>query len=463
MRRLIAISYSFAMLLVASPALGETATSNDTSAATAVAAQSSDGRWEGIFNEDTRYYSWHGTVGEPHGANIPPFPALAFFSTTPSIKPVGFPPPTSPGSGSLVYTPFGFQINGRPNDDIKSEFLLRGAYFRATQTTFGLQGDAAGATDTSITEKMTYLGIAGVQPFVSLSINLPTGRAALFGTSALARMDSDLVELATFGEGLNVGPTLGVNVPLTETLLASFGLGYTWRGQFAREGATDPITHIQGVTMLAPGSPLTANATVAYRLGAFVVQASGSFATESETKLDGVPFTKAGDRYLASLAAAYTWDEFLTFSLNGTFAHSLKNKVAVEGVPGLVVEALNSNSNVVKIILDITAKKDRLEIGPTGSYMYRDQNAWSSTALQFLPAKTRWSAGGTAGYALTDTVSLNARVEHIWITENANPDKVITVPTNGGAPSFDTLVIGSGIPEISSSGWFVSLATTAHF
>ena len=70
---------------------------------------------------------------------------------------------------------------------------------------------------------------------ISLGLNLPTGKSALFGAAAYARMDPDLVELSSFGEGTNIGPTIGFNIPLTSAVLLTFSVGHTWRGSFNLE------------------------------------------------------------------------------------------------------------------------------------------------------------------------------------------------------------------------------------
>jgi hypothetical protein len=445
---------------------------------TTVAGQSHDGRWQAIFNEDTRYYWWRSTLGFAHGPAFPPtsnpltinsfskelvpLPALAL--------PSGFPAPAPHGSGSLLYAPIAFQLTGRPIDEIKTEFLLRGGAANGTQTTPLMSGQVATQVDTSVTEKVTYLGFAGVQPFASVSINMPTGRTVLFGNSAFARMDPDLVELATYGEGWNVGPTVGVNIPLTQTLITSFGLGYTLRGAYYREDTFDPTSLTQGVIRLGPGNVSTANATIAYRNGGFVIQGSGSYSMETVTTVDHQPFTKAGDRYLASIAMGNAWTDYLSTTITGIYSHSLRNKVVDPSVGDLVVEAFNSNSDLFKAVLDVTVKQNAWSVGPTGSYLFRNNNSWNSTAMEFLPAKTRYSAGGTAGYAVTNTFNLNARVERIWIKENANPDKLIAITdsvcpicTEQGALPFTAIVPGSGVPSVTSTGWLFSLAATAQF
>ena len=403
--------------------------------APAATATSSDSVWEATFNEETRYFSWHSTRGYPNTVTAPALP------------------PTQPGSGWQLYVPVGLELVGRPNDDFKVELLTRSGYVRARQSTPGASGEVSTATDTSFTSKVTYLALDGVQPFMSLSVNVPTGRTVLLGNAAFARMDSDLVDIATFGEGWNIGPTVGVKVAPAENLLMIFGAGYTYRGPYDREGAIDPATLIQGTTRINPGDQITPNVTIGYQVGKLQLQGSASYVLETVTRLDGAPFYQAGDRMLANFAAGYDFTDSLSASFTGLFSHSGRNKVAMLGLSDLAVEGFNSNSNVFKAIIDITYKTGKLALGPTGGFLHRDHNAWSSTAFQFLPAKTRWSAGGVAGYAVSDAVTLNARVEHIWIGEADNPQKI----------AEDLLIPNTAVPAISSTGWLVSLGGVAKF
>jgi hypothetical protein len=48
-------------------------------------------------------------------------------------------------------------------------------------------------------------------------------------------------------------------------------------------------------------------------------------------------------------------------------------------------------------------------------YLFRDRNSWNSDSFQFLPAKTRWLAGGVVGYKLTPQTAINGRFEYYWI------------------------------------------------
>ena len=80
-------------------------------------------------------------------------------------------------------------------------------------------------------------------------------------------MDPDLVDISTFGEGLNIGPTVGVNIPLTEAWLLTMSAGYTPRGAYDMEGPLTPPgggAAPQSVN-IQPGDALTVTAVLGYQ------------------------------------------------------------------------------------------------------------------------------------------------------------------------------------------------------
>ena len=177
------------------------------------AQESSERKWTTTFSTETRYYSWRNNFVPPGTTGI------------------------GPGRGWEVYIPFATQLTGKPVNDLSVDLVVRGGWVKAAQTTTGLSGEVATSTDTAVSFNTTYLGWQGLRPFIALSANLPTGKSALFGTSVNARMDPDLVEISTFGEGYNFGPTFGLNVPIAGSLLFTASVGYSYRGPFNRESA----------------------------------------------------------------------------------------------------------------------------------------------------------------------------------------------------------------------------------
>jgi len=335
--------------------------------------------------------------------------------------------------------------------------------------TSGHSGEVHTPTDTVVSGTATYLGIQGMQPFVSLNANLPSGKSALFGNAVNARMDPDLVDVSTFGEGYNVGPSLGFNFPITGSLFITTSVGYTWHGNFTREtespafpAGTDPqviaeLTPLAPTQTISPGQNVAYTAAVNYQIGRLTAGLTGSTTWETATAIDRIKSFQPGLRYLLALQSSFTWPEkFGRTSLSASFAHSNRNRVKLFldeiNAFGLVTEFLDSNSNVYRVGLEHLFPVGDLQIGPTGSVLYRDRNGYNADTLQFVPPKTRWSAGLLAQFAPNAAMTLNARFERVWTHENENP------ATDGGKidPIAGGVIPSSTVPAISGAGWQTS-------
>jgi opacity protein-like surface antigen len=407
--------------------------------------------WSETFSTETRYFSWQGTRGTPTNAVVFPGPV----------------PLATPGSGSELYTPYAAQLVGQSND-LKIEMLMRGGWVWARQSTAGLTGTVATATDTVTSGTVTYLGLRGFQPFASLELNLPTGLAALTPGQINARMDPDLVDISTFGEGFNIGPTLGVNIPLTKAWLLTMSTGYTHRGVYSMEG---PLTPPGGgaapqATSIDPGYALTFTAVLGYQAGPVSAKVTGTITENGTTKEDGAPFVKPGQRSLIAVTASYDWpgDRSGTTTVNASAAHSNRNEVLFQclmGCPtGLVAEPFNTNSNVFLAGVQHLFNLNKFAVGPVASFLFRDNNGYEPTTLQFVPAKQRWSAGVLAQYSPTNALNFNARLDRIWTHENLTPGLA-----NGEMFSVlaGTTVSAFTVPVISSTGWLCTVGMTASF
>lgn len=385
--------------------------------------------WVTTLNTEVQYYSWSGTLGTPSLANQAPF--------------------GSPASGTQVYIPTAVSLTGMMGPDVKLELTARSGYVWGQQKTPGEQGTASTATDTQLSTTVTYSGLNGLQPYFALLLNLPTGTSALYGASRYARMDPDLVAVSSYGEGFNIGPTLGVNIPITAELLASISAGYTYRGAFNKENAFDPFFTTDSIRS---GDDATVTLSLGYTSGALALQGSGSFTATNATLTNGVAQYRAGNRELVTLGGSYAWSDQWKSSINAFWTHSDKLSTFTNGT--FVLEAFNSTNNVFRISGDTTyVFANGASLGPTVSYLNRDRNGYDPVTFSFVPAKTRWSAGAQGGYIISNSISLSGKVERVWTREDDSPNKV--------AGGF--LIPGTGTPLISSDGWAVSLGGTMRF
>ena len=356
-----------------------------------------------------------------------------------------------PGASTTrqIFTPVGMQLVAIPTDEWKVELGARSGYVDIKQGTDAFKQHFGGWTDTSLTGTITYYGINGFLPFVSVATNLPTGTTVLLGPQGAAKPDADVFQIPGFGEGLNIGPTVGVNIPITKDLLVSTGVGYTHRGGFDRDGLfvfVPPPAH-QTLQHIQPGGVLTGNASIGYQSGPLSLQGSASYSLEEATYIDDMVAFKTGNRATVSGGVGYAWIESLSSKLSASFSHINHNGVVNAPSIILMVEPFNSNSDVTTVTFDTTYKIGMFAIGPTAGYLYRNHNGYDQDTLQFLPAKTKWSAGGTAQYAVTKQASFNARAEYIWLTTADGP----TIP-----PFVLT-------PATAMNAWIVSLGGTLIF
>jgi hypothetical protein len=422
---------SAALLGLVSVASAAGAADMSTKAPPAAPSEVVQNTWNVQFASEARYYSWKGDRGSPPNFN------------------------TAPGSGSQWYVPVALQVTGKPSDVVKAQFLVRSGWVRSSQGTAGLSGTVETITDTVMSGTLTYLAINGVQPFVSLNVNAPTGKSVLNGTEANARMDPDLVEIGSFGEGWNIGPTAGLNISLTESVMLTASVGYTWRGRFDRERSSAEINPaLQTATSLDPGDVLTGTLTLGYQDREWIWSVTGTVSEETKTTENGVDLYKAGRRYLASAMVARNWPgQWGQTTVNASYAHSNRNEVLFLGAPAIIQETVSTNSDLYRVALQhLFLVDDTLALGPTASYLHRNNNAYGAGTLQFVPEKDRWAVGGLARKALTPNVTFNLRGEYIWTDEDDRPG------ANGQLFSVlaNAFVAGSAVPVVSSRGWMVA-------
>jgi hypothetical protein len=389
-----------------------------TKAPTAVAAVEG---WTYSLNTEFQYSSWTSNRGYPT-INDPTF--------------------GTPASGWQVYVPTSLSMTGLVAPDTKFEFVARSGVVSSGQRTPGQEGQIGTTTDSQLSGTLTYSGIAGIQPYAALLLNLPTGASALYGSSRFARMDPDLVPLSTFGEGFNVGPTIGVNIPINSSLLGGLSAGYTSRGSFNKEGAIDLVTLAQPTDRVKPGDSTTVTGTLGYAEGAVSAQGSVSYSWDTASQTNGIDLYRSGQRLTITGSGSYAWNELWRTSINGFVTQARGNDVP-NVVLGLTPEPFNSNATVFRISSDTTYQfSNGVAVGPTAGYLYRDRNSYDPFTFSYSPAKTRIAAGLVGSYGVS-SISLNGRVERVWTRELDSP--------------------GVGNPIISSEGWFVSLGGTYRF
>lgn len=372
-------------------------------------------KWTTLLTEETRFSSWSGGRGYPSSASA------------------------APGSGAQLYTPTTLQTSATTQNNLKVDLTAKVGSVWSQQTTPGLSGEVLTQTDSVLSSTVTYVGVKGVQPFLSLALNLPTGRSVLTGSQANARMDPDFVDLATFGEGFNVGPTAGVNVPVNDALTLSFGAGYTHHGAYERDNSLEPAgggpTVVQ---LLAPGQDLTATATAGYDDGKVSAAVSGTYTYETVTYVNGTPSYQLGNGFVVAANGGYVWNPQWISAVSGSWSFNQIDRIEdTAPIPAFLDQTANANSQLYRVRFDQTYIAKDWRIGPFVSFMHRGQNSFDPTAQEFVPAKSLWQGGAQARYQVNDNFTLTATVAPFWSREQPMPALGLpVVPVQGWQASI---------------------------
>lgn len=335
------------------------------------------------------------------------------------------------GSGHQYFAPTTVGIDYVLPNEYKFETRLRSGYVYSAQNTPGQVARYEGPVDTQVALNLTLLNFESIRPLLGLSLNLPTGNTYLPGNQRFTRMDPDLVDAGSYGVGFNVNPTAGFVFGVNENTAISLSAGYTWQGDFTKEGISltqvaNPFPPPASIVVstfdlkqrVSPGSAYTANGNITSTYGNLVMIASMAYMGASHASLDGVTTGRAGAKFTANGTANYRFDDRAALSLNVSWNFSEKNEIA-NGFDGLVVEPSNSNSHVVIGSIEPSYMvTDRLRLAANYSFLYRDQNFYDQLQDQYISAKQKHTAGGSATYLVTDTASVTLRGSHAWVRQD---------------------------------------------
>lgn len=415
-----------------------------TSPPTAAYAQAGEpaGRFSSFITTEAKYASWSGS----RGANV-------FLPTR--------------GAGYQVYSPTTIGID-YVQDAYKLETRIKGGYVYSAQRTFGQSAHYEGPIDTQASFNLTLLNFDSIRPLLGLSMNLPTGNTYLPGNQRFTRMDADLVDVGSYGTGFNLNPTAGFIIGLTENIAASLSAGYTWQGNFTKEGINlaeipnpaPPPINISVSTLdlrqtVRPGATHTLNANISGSFTNLVLITSAAYVGSSEASIDNKPSGRAGARFTANGTATYNFDQRTALTTNVSWSFAEKNEIP-NGLGGLVVEPKNSNSNVYTGSVEPSyLLTERLKLATNYSFLYRDHNYYDPIQEQFIPAKHKYQVGASATYAVGNAASIVVRGSHSWIKQEDGPYLL----SNVGPPA----VVGPQPPALSYQAWATSVAANVRF
>jgi outer membrane immunogenic protein len=400
--------------------------------------------WSAFTYNEVDYASWTGT----RGANV-------------------FAPDR--GAGYQVYSPTMIGIDYNMPSEYKLEARVKGGYVYSTQNTAGQVARYEGPVDTQASFNLTFLNFDSIRPLLGLALNLPTGNSYLPGNQRFTRMDPDLVPVGSYGVGFNVNPTAGFTFGLNETTAVSLSAGYTWQGDFTKEGINftgmpnplgPPPENVVYNTLdlqqkIHPGDVFTANGNISSKFGKLSLMASFAYMGSTRASIDNLPTGRTGANFTANGVANYQIDDRWALSTNVSWNFVEKSEIP-DGLGGLVSEPKNSNSNVVIGSFEPSyMASDRLRLAVNYSFLYRDQNYYDQLEQQFIPAKQKQLVGGSVTYLATPTATVTFRGSHAWVQQNDGP----LLLTEAGPP----IILALQPPMLKYEVWATSVAANISF
>ena len=181
--------------------------------------------------------------------------------------------------------------------------------------------DAPGTADRSLTHtldtklNLSYI-VQGKLPadlLIGMDVNLPTGKTDLSSADLALIRDPEIVSITTFGEGVNLTPTLSL-AKEWGPWSAGAGVGYNVR-------RTYDVSTEAGLTDYDPGDILSLNALLQRESSqGYVVRVFGKFSRFGKDRLRGADFFREGDYRMAGVGisrAGAAWEADV--NLRGTF------------------------------------------------------------------------------------------------------------------------------------------------
>ncbi|MHB1011831.1 MAG: hypothetical protein ACYC37_02790 [Desulfobacteria bacterium] len=181
--------------------------------------------------------------------------------------------------------------------------------------------DAPGASDPSLTHTLdtklnfSYVvqGKLPVDLLIGLDLNLPTGKTDLSSVDLALIRDPEIVTVTTFGEGVNLNPTLSL-AKEWGPWSAGVGVGYNVR-------RTYDVSAEAGLTDYDPGDILSLNALL-QREGSqgYVGRVFGKFSRFGKDRLRGADFFREGEYRMVGVGISRSgaaWEADV--NLRGTF------------------------------------------------------------------------------------------------------------------------------------------------
>ncbi len=296
---------------------------------------------------------------------------------------------------------------------------LQTAYAHATvNRTDSEDFTLSGVTDTFVSISYTY-------PFpthhptkviMNLDFNLPTGEENLDADQAIAESElrGDLFRIDDFGEGLNVGVTIGLERQIGGSTFGLYG-GYTYYGQY------DPWSD-ETADEYDPGDEIFAGVLYEWKGGPrYTLQAYLGYSYFDVDTVNDEDTLKIGDKLAAGteLQASLLENLDMTFVLQYIF--QFKSKEALAG--SLVEEPTNSNGDELFGSLDLTYQfhpRFSVQLVSELRYYGESDRKREDIDLPYEGRRVRYAVGSGLEYRVTPSIAFHGLGSYFYLDSDPN-------------------------------------------
>lgn len=282
---------------------------------------------------------------------------------------------------------------------------VRTAHIVSHNTSRGSKGAVRSISDTSISASISYDKYI-IKPWLSMDVNVPTGKSRLKGTEKNALMDENLVGQTRFGEGVNLSPAIGFIFQMSDKNVLSVGSSYNIKGKYEPDGDT--------YNELDPGDIFTG--TMQYqRLTQNSLTSLGVvYSRESTTSLGDINnFYQPGERF--DIYATRLQQFFQRHTVSGVFRYSTigKNKRFDPFTDTFNREDKKGTGDVYFMGLTYAYQYNKqLSTGIDFGYLLRNDNDFQPENDIFIPERKKLSVKLFSNYMVNKNLSLYGSVSY---------------------------------------------------
>lgn len=346
-------------------------------------------------------------------------------------------------SGWQIVAPLSLTMSTKLGEKLIFDGSIRGAHITSDYENIvastPVEGHISTFSDTTLGGTFTYLGIKGLEPFLTIDMNLPTGTATLHGEEKNAIMDPDLVDQIRFGEGFNINPSIGAAYELSNRWVLSAAVGYNTRGSYVPDGDIPSLANLFSRLSYDPGDQLTGYVRAQYLDETSFFAAAVKYFDEEMSTLGGIDYFNPGDRIEVTVEGTTALTDSLLITGYGLFTTSESNQYLNFFTLTTVDEEANGNGDVYYASLALIYTMEEVDLSFGGSYMMRDENDYDPVNDLFIAQRTAWDAGPGIDWRVAENAVLSANVRFGELYDDPTP----FIPTETTYTKLSSFVSGT--------------------